>query len=73
MTRRILNRAMNKEEGRIKIEQKPLKDFTNGELMLFLENNENEDPKTLAWICSECLRRIMQGTYGMSGESNETK
>jgi len=49
---------------------KPLKDYTNKELRLFLEDNDNQPSDTLAWICSEILRRIVN-TYQWD-EDNET-
>lgn len=36
---------------------KSLKNYTHDELMEFLKNNENEDTRVLACICSEILRR----------------
>lgn len=35
----------------------PLKDYTDTELYKFLDENESTEPRILACICSEILRR----------------
>lgn len=44
-----------------KFKKVPLKDYTNGELIEFLENNESAELSRLGGISSEILRRILNG------------
>lgn len=47
---------------------KSLNDYSNNELYLFLENNENTEIKILAAICSEILKRMINKEFVIEKE-----
>jgi hypothetical protein len=51
--------ARNGWKERVEMQQKPLKDYTNEELLQILEENEVYHHSALAFICSEILRRFI--------------
>lgn len=52
----------------MEIERKPLHEFTDRELFIFLENNSTIDLMDLSAICSEVLRRMLKKTNGVINE-----
>jgi hypothetical protein len=55
----LLRGRFTKDLSPLSGNKKPLKDYTSSELIEILNKNEYEDPKVLACICSEILRREM--------------
>lgn len=48
--------------------RKSLREYSNKELLEFLDNNENEDLQELAAYCSEVLRRFFRSGFVMPVE-----